>query len=96
MFAKKKHAFCDSFIENPSQHIVDDSKHTNQVMYNLGDANCASVLNDEEFSILLTDDQVANTFSPIGETAEKWEKNKEFRDKIIDRALELRDQKEAK
>jgi len=86
---KKRHAVCEAFLENPPTHRGDDKEHTNQVMYSLGDESCASVLTDEEFSMLLTNDQVANTFSPIGETGEKWNSDPKFRDKILDRALEL-------
>ncbi|MCP6727235.1 MAG: hypothetical protein KJI69_04365 [Patescibacteria group bacterium] len=91
---KMKHGVCEAFLENPPSHRGDDKEHTNQVMYSLGDENCASVLTDEEFSMLLTDDQVANTFSPIGETAKKWEEDEKFRAKIIDRTQELIKEKE--
>jgi len=89
----KRHGVCEAFLENPPSHRGDDKEHTNQVMYSLGDENCASVLTDEEFSMLLTDDQVANTFAPIGETAKKWEEDEVFRSKILDRALELIEEK---
>ncbi len=85
----KRYNVCDPFLEDPASHKPDDTKHTNQIMYSLGDESCASVLTDEEFSMLLTDDQVANTFSPIGDTAKKWQEDEVFRKKILDRALEL-------
>jgi len=80
---------CEPFLEDPASHRPDDTKHTNQIMYSLGDESCASVLTDEEFSMLLTDDQVANTFNPIGETATKWQQDDAFRKRIIGRAQEL-------
>lgn len=85
----KRYNVCDPFLEDPASHKPDDTKHTNQIMYSLGDESCASVLTDEEFSMLLTDNQVANTFSPIGDTATKWQQDEEFRKRILDRALEL-------
>jgi len=86
---KKRYNVCDPFLEDPASHKPDDAKHTNQIMYSLGDESCASVLTDEEFSMLLTDNQVANTFSPIGDTATKWQQDDAFRKRIIDRAQEL-------
>jgi len=80
---------CEPFLEDPASHRPDDTKHTNQIMYSLGDESCASVLTDEEFSMLLTDNQVANTFNPIGETATKWQQDDAFRKRIIGRAQEL-------
>ncbi len=86
---KKRYDVCQPFLDDPASHKPDDTKHTNQIMYSLGDESCASVLTDEEFSMLLTDNQVANTFSPIGETATKWQQDDAFRKRIIDRAQEL-------
>lgn len=63
-------------------------------MFLLGEESCSGSLTDEELSMLLTDNQVANTFSPIGDTAEKWQKDKKFRSKIIDRAQELLKEKQ--
>ena len=91
---KMQHGVCEAFLENPPSHRGDDKEHTNQVMYSLGDENCASVLTDEEFSMLLTNDQVVNSFNPIGETAKKWEEDEKFRAKIIDRTQELIKEKE--
>jgi len=88
----KRYNVCEPFLEDPASHKPDDTKHTNQVMYSLGDESCASVLTDEEFSMLLTNDQVANTFSPIGETAKKWQQDDAFRKRIIDRAQELNEE----
>ena len=85
----KRYNVCDPFLEDPASHKPDDTKHTNQIMYSLGDESCASILTDEEFSMLLTDNQVANTFSPIGDTATKWQQDDAFRKRIIDRAQEL-------
>jgi len=93
---KMNHGVCEAFLENPPSHRGDDTEHTNQVMYSLGDESCASVLTDEEFSMLLTDDQVASTFNPIGETAKKWQEDAKFRAKIIDRTQELIKEKEEK
>ena len=90
---KINHGVCEAFLENPPSHGGDDGEHTNQIMYSLGDESCASVLTDEEFSMLLTNDQVANTFSPIGETAKKWQEDRKFREKIIDRTQELIEEK---
>jgi len=88
----RRYNVCEPFLEDPASHKPDDTKHTNQVMYSLGDESCASLLTDEEFSMLLTNDQVANTFSPIGETAKKWQQDDAFRKRIIDRAQELNEE----
>ncbi|MCP6727435.1 MAG: hypothetical protein KJI69_05500 [Patescibacteria group bacterium] len=90
---KKRYDVCEAFLEDPASHRGDEPDHTNQVMYSLGDESCASVLSDEEFSMLLTDDQVANTFNPIGDTATKWQEDEAFRKRILDRALELIEEK---
>ena len=66
-----------------------DDNHTNQVFYECGEERCASILTDEEFSRILVDDHIANSFCPIGETAKRWEEDEKFRQGICDRALEL-------
>jgi len=82
---------CEDFLKDSASHRPDDDgEHTNQIFYESPDGErCASELTDEEFSKIITDDTVANTFQPIGKTAEKWEKDEKFRERILDRALEI-------
>ncbi len=80
----------DFLVDSASHRPNDDGNHTNQIFYESPDGErCASELTDEEFSTIITDDTVANTFQPIGKTAEKWEKDEKFRERILDRALEI-------
>lgn len=81
---------CEGFMQDDeTSHRGEDENHTNQVFYELGEERCAAVLTDEEFSMILVNDQVADSFSPIGETAKRWAEDDTFREKICDRALEL-------
>ena len=80
---------CEGFMEDSASHRGEDSNHTNQVFYELGEERCASILTDEEFSRILVNDQVADSFAPIGETAKRWQEDEKFRQGICDRALEL-------
>jgi len=92
-----KRNVCEAFLEDPATHRGDKPDHTNQVFYeNIAGERCASVLTDEEFSMLLTDDTVANTFQPIGDTFTKWQEDEAFRNRILDRALELIKEQENK
>ena len=81
---------CEGFMQDDeTSHRGEDENHTNQVFYELGEERCAAILTNEEFSQLLVNDQVANSFQPIGETAKKWEEDEVYRQGICDRALEL-------
>lgn len=94
---KNNRHICDGFMQDDeTSHRGDDANHTNQVFYELGEERCAAILTDEEFSMILVHDQIANSFCPIGKTAERWENDEEYRQGICDRALELIKEKEYK
>jgi len=94
---KNNRHVCDGFMQDDeTSHRGEDENHTNQIFYELDEERCAARLTDEEFSMILVHDQIANSFSPIGETAKKWEEDEVYRQGICDRALELIKEKEDK
>jgi|TARA_B100001245_G_C22557362_1_gene278420 hypothetical protein len=83
---------CKEFLEEDNRyHHSHDERfggRTWEVMfYNYEGESCGVSVSDDEFCELLTEDQVANTFVVIGDSARVWE-HEQTRQFILDKALQ--------
>ena len=59
-----------------------------QVIYYLGDETCAGQYTEDELAKLMTNAQVTNSLTFIGQDADMWE-DAEFRTRLCEKALAL-------